>query len=177
MFLQASVCPRGRGVGLSASVHAGIPHPPGADTPWQQTPPGSRHPPEQTPLEQTPPGADTPHGADTPRSRHPPTADTHPPGSKQPPPGADTTPEQTPPEQTPPHPRDTVTAADGTHHTGMHSCVMTICFSDGLGGGCIIAGFPLGLENLEKWETGQSQGILNRLEKSGKIEQNTGKLR
>ena len=45
-------------------------------------------------------------------------------------------------------------------------------------------GFPLGLENLEnleKWEgifqSGKSQGILNRLEKSGKITQNTGKLR
>ena len=43
------------------------------------------------------------------------------------------------------------------------------------------AGFPLGLENLEKWEgifqSGKSQGILNRLEKSGKITQNTGKLK
>ena len=48
----------------------------------------------------------------------------------------------------------------------------------------MISGFPLGLENLEnleKWEgifqSGKSQGILNRLEKSGKITQNTGKLR
>ena len=44
-----------------------------------------------------------------------------------------------------------------------------------------LAGFPLGLENLEKWEgifqSGKSQGILNRLEKSGKITQNTGKIR
>ena len=47
-----------------------------------------------------------------------------------------------------------------------------------------LTGFPLGLENLEnleKWEgifqSGKSQGILNRLEKSGKITQNTGKLR
>ena len=36
-----------------------------------------------------------------------------------------------------------------------------------------ITGFPLGLENLEKWEgifqSGKSQGILMRLEKSGKI--------
>ena len=43
------------------------------------------------------------------------------------------------------------------------------------------SGFPLGLENLEKWEgifqSGKSQGILNRLEKSGKITKNTGKLR
>ena len=40
------------------------------------------------------------------------------------------------------------------------------------------SGFPLGLE---KWEgifqSGKSQGILKRLEKSGKITQNTGKLR
>ena len=41
--------------------------------------------------------------------------------------------------------------------------------------GNILSGFPLGLENLEnleKWEgifqSGKSQGILNRLEKSGK---------
>ena len=73
-FLQASVCPQGGRVGVSASVHAGIP------PPQEQTPPGSRHPPEQTPS----------------RSRHPPGADTS--------------------------PRDTVTAADGTHPTGMHSC-------------------------------------------------------
>ena len=42
-------------------------------------------------------------------------------------------------------------------------------------------GFPLGLENLGKWEgifqSGKSQGILNRREKSGKIIQNTGKIR
>ena len=35
------------------------------------------------------------------------------------------------------------------------------------------SGFPLGLENLEKWEgifqSGKSQGILNRLEKSGEV--------
>ena len=44
-----------------------------------------------------------------------------------------------------------------------------------------ITGFPLGLENLEKWEgisqSGKSQGILNRLEKSGKFTQNTGKFK
>ena len=43
------------------------------------------------------------------------------------------------------------------------------------------SGFPLGLENLGKWEgifqSGKSQGILNRLEKLGKTTQNTGKLR
>ena len=45
----------------------------------------------------------------------------------------------------------------------------------------IKTGFPLRLENLEKWEgvfqSGKSQGILNRLEKSGKITQNTGEMR
>ena len=54
-----------------------------------------------------------------------------------------------------------------------------------------LSGFPLGLENLEnleKWEgifqSGKSQGILNRLEKSGKsqgkshkILENSGNLR
>ena len=44
------------GGGVSASVHAGIPPPPGSRPPWEQTPPGSRHPP----------------GADPPGSRHPP---------------------------------------------------------------------------------------------------------
>ena len=43
------------------------------------------------------------------------------------------------------------------------------------------SGFPLGLENLEKWEgifqSAKSPGILNRLEKSGKITQNIGNLR
>ena len=46
------------------------------------------------------------------------------------------------------------------------------------------SGFPLGLENLEKWEgifqSGKSQGILNRLEKSGKshkILENSGNFR
>ena len=42
-----------------------------------------------------------------------------------------------------------------------------------------LSGFPVRLEKLEKWEgifqSGKSQGILNRLEKSGKITQNTGK--
>ena len=64
----------GRG---SASVHAGMPHPPradppGADIPREQTPPRSRHPPDQTPpksrypsLSRHPPGADPP-GLDTP---------------------------------------------------------------------------------------------------------------
>ena len=103
MFLHLSVRPQG-GVGVSASVHSGIPHPPSRHTTGVDTP-KSRHPPlEQTitPQEQTPPrsrhspgsrhpqGADTPLGADTPQ--------------EQTPPGADTS-------------RDTATAADGTHPT------------------------------------------------------------
>ena len=79
MFLQASVILSTGGV--SASVHAGIPHP------QEQTPPlGSRHPP----WSRHPPGADRPR-ADTLQSKHPP------------PPGADTSPgANTPWEQTPP---------------------------------------------------------------------------
>ena len=67
MFLQASVI-LSTGGG-SASVHAGIPHPPGSDTPQEQTPP---------PQSRSPLGADPPHRADTPQdqtphgSRHPP---------------------------------------------------------------------------------------------------------
>ena len=118
-----------KGEGVSASVHAGIPntpqgrHPPaldtlpppgadiplGADAPWEQTPPrsrhlsgadtpqsrhppGSRHPPEQTPpWEQTTPQSRHPLGSDTPQNRHPPGsrhplgADTPSPGSRHPP--------------------------------------------------------------------------------------------
>ena len=75
MFLQASVCPRrGGGGGVCLSACFDTTHSPRADTPREQTPPGSRHPPradthtwrrhppEQTPSrKQTPPlGADTP---------------------------------------------------------------------------------------------------------------------
>ena len=76
-------------------------HPPQADTPLEQSPPGaapgsrhppsrSRHPPEQTPpiQEQTRPRADTPY----PQEQTPPGT---PPQSRHPP-GADTTWEQTP---------------------------------------------------------------------------------
>ena len=67
------------GGGMSASVHAGIPHPPEADPPLEA----------DTPL---PPGADTPPEADTPPgSRHPPRS-RHPPGSRH----------QHPQDQTPP---------------------------------------------------------------------------
>ena len=84
--------------GVSASVHAGIPH-----SPWEQTPPGA-----DSPGGRHPPGADTPPGADNPPgSRHPQGADM-PPQSRHPreqiwhPLGADNPREQTPPqEQTP----------------------------------------------------------------------------
>ena len=60
-----------------------------------------------TPQSRHPLGADTPQEQTPPRSRHPQ--------------------EQTPPlEQTHP-PRQTATAADGTHPTGVHSCDL-ICF-------------------------------------------------
>ena len=88
MFLQASVCPRGR---VSASVHAGIP------SPQEQTQPPpphprSRHLPEQTPPEQSPPRADTPLEQTPSRSRHPPPGSRHtqpPPLSRPPPPSRD----------------------------------------------------------------------------------------
>ena len=73
--------------GVSASVHAGIHTPLGADTPQEQTPatpsadtPRSRHPPEpqsRHPLEQTTP---------PPRKRHPPEQTPPPPRADIPPP-------------------------------------------------------------------------------------------
>ena len=41
---------------------------------------------------------------------------------------------------------------------------------------CNTSGFPLRLENIENGKAFSSHGILTRLEKSGKIRQNTGKL-
>ena len=68
-----------------------------------------------------------------------------------------------------------------TGETRMHSSRMRTTRSLTVSRGICRAGFPLGLENLEKWEgifqSGKSQGILNRLEKSGEITQNTGKVR
>ena len=68
----------------------------GGGVPEQVPPPGTRHTPPRT--RHTTPGPDT----------HPDQVH-HPPGT-------------TPPEQVPP--RDTATAADGTHPTGMHSCFL-----------------------------------------------------
>ena len=44
-YVFTGVCHSVNGGGVSASVHAGIPHP----SPWEQTPPQSRPPREQTP--------------------------------------------------------------------------------------------------------------------------------
>ena len=91
-------------------------------TPLEQTPPRSRHPPEQAPLEQTPPRADTPQEQTPLREQTPPLEQT--------PPRADTPRADTPPEQTPPgadtRPEHMATAADGTHPNGMHSCLFFI---------------------------------------------------
>ena len=85
--------------------------PPRADTPQEQTPPKQTPPRADNPREQTPPGADTPPRAD-------------PPGADTDTPRADTPPEQTPPPWSRHLPRETATAADGTHPTGffVHSC-------------------------------------------------------
>ena len=80
-------CSRG---GVSASVHAGI-HPL-----W------SRHPPEQTPLEQTSPPEQTPSTKQTPCSGHPP-------GSRH-------------PTTTAEHAGRYGQCAGSTHPTGMQSC-------------------------------------------------------
>ena len=85
-------------------------------TPRPGTPPGQVHPPDQVhppgpgtpPRPGTPPGPGTPPWTRyTPRTRYTPLV--HPP-------------DQVPPGPGTPSPRDTATAADGTHPTGMHSC-------------------------------------------------------
>ena len=67
--------------GSSASVYAGIPYPPGADTPESRHPPGAdTHPRSRHPLGADPLlGADTPPEQTPPRSRHPPPRSRHPP--------------------------------------------------------------------------------------------------
>ena len=64
----------------------------------------------------------------------------------------------------------------GQTDTHTHSYILS--FNDALI--LVMAGFPLGLENLEKWEgifqSGKSQGILNRLEKSGKSQGKSHKI-
>ena len=89
MFLQASACPGGGGVGGEVCLSACW-----DTTPPEQTPPGSRHPPrEQTPpWSRHPPRADTPPKSRHPQSRHPQSRHTHPREQTPPPPGADTAP-------------------------------------------------------------------------------------
>ena len=97
MFLQVCVCPQGGRV--SASVHAGMPYPPGT----RQTPPQDQ---ADTPQDQ----ADTPQDqAETPPDQ----ADTPPGPGRHPPNQADP-----PGKQTPAY----GLRAAGTHPTGMHSC-------------------------------------------------------
>ena len=96
-----SVCLSTGGGGVPDQVHPPEEQtpPPGADTPWEQTPPQHRHPP----------GPGTPPRADTPNQVHPPPpgADTPPGPGTPPPPGADTHPPpradtHTPQADTPP---------------------------------------------------------------------------
>ena len=110
MFLQVSVILLTGGCLAQCMLGYTAPTPPeqtppplGAEEtpPWEQTPPGSRHPPEQTPpWEQTPPRADTPEQTppqsrgDTPRAETP--------LEQTPPTGADSPLEQTPPGADPP---------------------------------------------------------------------------
>ena len=129
MCLQASVCPQGGGV--SASVHGGIPP---EDTPRTRPPRDQTLPPgPDTPsLDQTPPREQTPPGADTSGTRHP-LDQTLPPDTPSPPKPdthplePDTPHRHLPRPDTPPGTRhllrETATAADGRHPTGMHSCL------------------------------------------------------
>ena len=105
MFLHLSV---------SHSVHrGGLPQcmlgyspPPGAGTPQEQAPPTGADTPsprEQAPPEQVPPRAGTP----SPKEQAPPF-----------------------PQEAHHTPQQTATVADGTHPTGMHSCLRMILISD-----------------------------------------------
>ena len=91
--------------------------------PWSRhTPPRSRHPPwSRHPPEQTPPTTPLPRSRHPPEQTHTPLEQTPSWEQTPPPSGADTTRNRHPRKQTPP-PRETATAADGTHPTGMHSC-------------------------------------------------------
>ena len=134
MFLQVCVCVILFKVGVSASVHAGIPplgadtplksrHPRRADTPQeqtpskQQTPPQSRHPQRAD----TPPGAD-PQEQTPPKSKHPPQEQTSPPrgdtSKSRHSPQEQTLPQGTDPqEQTPPQEQTLPPGADPQEQT------------------------------------------------------------
>ena len=104
------------------------------DTPPRQTPdtppPGRHqtHTPRQTPSEKTPSRADTPRQTPPADTRHP--LDRH-----QTPPRPDT--RHTPLGRHPlgkqySSPRDSATAANGTHPTGMHSCLLSVYIQKGI---------------------------------------------
>ena len=64
----------------------------------------------------------------------------------------------------------------------MQSLLFLLVFT-GASSACICTGFPLGLEKLENieksegtFQSGKSQGILNRLEKSGKSQGKSHKI-
>ena len=81
---------------------------------WNTTQPGSRYPPRSR---HPSPGAGTsPPWAGTPPEQSTPSGSRHPPGADNP-----TPPSRHPPSKGYPTNRDTATAADGTHPTGMHS--------------------------------------------------------
>ena len=109
-----SFCSRGGGVCLSACWDT---------TPWTRRPPGSRHPLDQAPPEQTPP----------PRSRHPArsrhtTWDQTPSRPSTPPSGSRHPRTRHTPQDQACTPQQTATVADGTHPTGMHSCLALMYF-------------------------------------------------
>ena len=97
MFLHLSVILFTGGRGLCLSVCCDSTHPLGPGTcPRKQTPPGLGTPPGPAPLgADTPPDQPPPWDQALPRSRHP----------------------------RGPGPQQTATVADGTHPTGMHSCI------------------------------------------------------
>ena len=104
---------------LGAGTHPGLGTPPEADTPLGPGRPSRTRytPPDQVHIS---PGPGTTPGQGAPRDQvHPPQDQVHPPGTRYTPLGPGTPPR----DQVHRHPplRDTATAADGKHPTGMHS--------------------------------------------------------
>ena len=113
MFLHLSVI---LFTGGSASVDTGRPPPGPGILPWEQTPPGAdtppgtRHHPEQIPLLEADTDNPPPQDQSPPEQTHSPRADT-PPRSRHPPPSR------------------RLLLSDGTHPTGMHYCSQSIFVS------------------------------------------------
>ena len=127
MFLHLSVSHSVHGGSTWAGTpRGGTPPPPLTGTPHRQVPPRQVHPPGQVPPQAgtAPPGQVHPPrwvhptGRYTPPGRYP---QVHPLGRYTP--QARTSPRAGTPRQVPP--QQTVTVADGTHPTGMHSCYLT----------------------------------------------------